>query len=377
MKKRVCFSLALGIGMTYCLAAVHGAEPPNNPDTQLPIASDKKIEQNDEPAKLAVEMPPFLKTKLVAMFEKGQFPFDAKEGQPQIEYRLFKPNVVPTKKYPLIIWLHGIGTDETTFRNVGQLKHLDTTIFKYLESRDPYPFYLLAPQLPYPYPSWVTVVNAAQNTVLLPKNETAFVQNATGFVPYDFLEKIIDQLLAQNPIDPENICIVGISSGATDAWEITRRNPQRYATLVSLASFRDSLSDLDQLKNLSVWSFHAKEDRPEAAELLISKLNDAGGWGYFTVTPGHPLDIHDCWNDAFKQQYGLLPWILNQKRGVHRPKNFFGDYWPQLVIAGISLICVLAIRQENRRKRRAKSSQSETSNTSTNDNSIAPENLGK
>ena len=63
-------------------------------------------------------------------------------------YRLFEPAYGSSgEKYPLIVWLHGIGEVEIDgLENLGQLKWLGS-IFK-TARREDYPFFLLAMQCP-------------------------------------------------------------------------------------------------------------------------------------------------------------------------------------------------------------------------------------
>ena len=142
----------------------------------------------------------FEATKLISWFDEGQFSKTLQTGETSsIPYRLFRPNADgENRQYPLVVWLHGYGVDEKNLPNVGQLKHLQL-VFRDLDHREKYQFYLLAPQN-VSGTSWYENHLSEQ----APNEEVAM-----GDLTLDLIEEVIGKY----PIDPDRVTLVGISSG--------------------------------------------------------------------------------------------------------------------------------------------------------------------
>jgi pimeloyl-ACP methyl ester carboxylesterase len=181
----------------------------------------------------------------------------------------------------------------------GQLRHLDSLIFRDLESREKYPFFLLAVQCPRDregkWIQWFEMYgegNADPNAI----------EPAAGAV------RILDVICAEYPVDSARIYLCGVSSGGTATWELALRYPDRFAAVVPLAS-DGTTSNLTPIKSVPVWAFHSEGDKPEGDRQTISNLKGLGGICHLTEVPGKE---HSCWYAAF-QDYGLLDWMLLQK----------------------------------------------------------------
>ncbi|MGL6193705.1 MAG: hypothetical protein ACRC2T_02645, partial [Thermoguttaceae bacterium] len=74
-----------------------------------------------------------------------------------INFRLRMPEkTISGKKYPLLIWLHGVG--ESGDDNTRQLSHIQSTI-EFLAGKNSMDFYLLATQCPADNTSWATSIS--------------------------------------------------------------------------------------------------------------------------------------------------------------------------------------------------------------------------
>ncbi len=69
-----------------------------------------------------------------------------------IKFRMLSPDCIePGKKYPLIIWLHGVGESGTD--NTRQLSHIQSTI-EYLAGKNKLEFFMIVTQCPKDNRAW-------------------------------------------------------------------------------------------------------------------------------------------------------------------------------------------------------------------------------
>lgn len=210
-----------------------------------------------------------------------------------INYRLFVPDVKPGRNYPLIVWLHGYGEHGTD--NANQLKYLDALIFKPPREKDQYPFFLLAVQCPPDMGAWLGSRRQGRDMLEVTK-------------------ELIDELAATRPIDVDRVCVAGVSAGGYACWSFMLRYPTIFAAGAPLASHGRSGSDIAKIAHIPIWTFHSRDDRRSSvkgARQTVALLTGAGGDVFLTEIDSSK---HDCWTAAFNE-YGLLDWLLAQKRG--------------------------------------------------------------
>lgn len=288
-------------------------------------------------------VPSFLTQDLIEVFEAGTYTFNGESVDGLIRYRLFKPsNQKSGSTIPIIVWLHGFGSDECDNINLGQLKYLQTLIFNDPKHPEKYPFFFFAPQLPKNYSSWS--FNPSKK------------QTADGQIPLDAVMGILDDLIAKEPIDRDRIYLAGVSAGATDCWNLAIRYPEVFAAVAPLASQPSELERMGRLCAVPIWAFHSTDDHPELVRTAIAALNSLGGYCTLTEIPG---SAHNCWNEAFTQ-YGLLGWLLERRRGspitprpswITRGRLLIYETWPQALTIGIAATCLLMWRRRTYRRR--------------------------
>lgn len=131
--------------------------------------------------------------------------------------------------------------------------------------------------------------------------------------------------------DPERTYLTGLSLGGYGAWELGRRDPQRWAAIFIAASGVfwsyeperwqqvDTLPEeyARSLIHTPIWLFHGVEDNvvvPRQSELMFDALKTAGGhvrlWLYQSLH-------HDSWTRAYNEPE-LPRWLLAH-RLVHPP----------------------------------------------------------
>lgn len=222
------------------------------------------------------------------------------------KYRLHVPDQIEAaKKYPLIVWLHGCG-DERGWDNTSQLQYMEKTIFSGKTAIE-FQFYLLVPQCPLIPGVWFQHITLKDKKAENSDNDMLTV-----------VSKLIDKTIAENPVDPDRVTLVGISCSASTCLEMGVREPQKFAALLPLSLGGIPVQQLSVLPHCPIWIFNNSFDEymdessfgQLASSVAIAKSEGAN----IAQTILHEPDWkHDSWSIAF-QQYDLLTWLLQQSR---------------------------------------------------------------
>jgi len=189
----------------------------------------------------------------------------------------------PTKKWPVILFLHGAG--ERGLNDMALLrKH---GIARVAAERD-LPFITVSPQCP-PDSWW-----ADYRPELL---------------------ALLDHVLGGYRADPARVYLTGLSMGGFGSWHLAAENPTRFAAVVPICGGGVWAYGFPQrvvaLKGTPVWAFHgAKDPAVPLAEsrILVDTLKAAGGNVRFTV---YPEAGHDSWTETYDNPE-LYAWLLDQ-----------------------------------------------------------------
>ena len=214
-----------------------------------------------------------------------------------LPYRLLKPENAASKKFPLVIFLHGAG--ERGNDNEVHIKHI-MEVFGNPENRQKYPSYVLAPQCPANI-MWAS--HTSQNNRLVMKQ--------TPTRPMALLISLIEKIEKDFSIDPNRIYVTGLSMGGYGTWDLLARFPQKFAAAVPICGGGDPAT-AGSFRHVPIWAFHGTLDRIVPAtqsRIMIKALQDAGGAPGYTEYP----DIgHDSWTNAYRDPY-LLPWLFSRQ----------------------------------------------------------------
>ena len=212
-----------------------------------------------------------------------------KDGR-TIRYRLYAPeHPKPGKTYPLVVWLHGIG--ESTGDNVNSLAHLHH-IIPMLTGPGKRDFYLLVTQCNPIETHWTNNSRPARDTFA-----------------------VIDDLMANRPIDPNRVSIAGLSSGADGVWDFARQRPGLFCAMVPLVFWNPwAVSDVEshpELKKIAVWAINSDEVSTRQIRPALKNLKKAGCNAYYTEfgTGGE----HNAWKPAMLQA-NIFAWLIEQER---------------------------------------------------------------
>lgn len=207
-----------------------------------------------------------------------------------LPYRLFVPaNYQSTNKYPLVMFLHGVGE-----RGTDNMVQVTTTIgflnFISQSNQAAHPCLLVAPQCPTNNDAvWADAIRRTQLLGLLTNLETRF------------------------SIDLDRIYITGLSMGGVGSWDQITHGPTVYAAAVPMSGGGD-LTLAPAIKDVPAWNFHAVNDSiadVNFSRFMVNAIRFAGGNPIYTeyATGDHPI-----WSIAYYTP-GLVDWVMAQRRG--------------------------------------------------------------
>lgn len=212
-------------------------------------------------------------------------------------YRLFIPSGYDkTRKYPLVLALHGSGERDTN--NTSQLTANQLATAWTADSvQNRVPHFVLAPQCP--------------------KGSTWVYYGKPGdAVPFsgtlNIVLEIVDSLAREFSLDADRNYLIGLSMGGYASWDLAVRFPDRFAAVVPICGAGDT-TKAALIKDLPIWAFHGDMDlsvNVSGSRNMIAALKRAGGDPIYVEYAGVG---HDSWTRAMKEP-GLFPWMLAQKR---------------------------------------------------------------
>jgi predicted peptidase len=187
-----------------------------------------------------------------------------------------------TKRWPLVIFLHGSGERGADLKKVA--KHGPP---KLVEAGKAFPFVLLSPQCP--EGKWWDVAA---------------------------LDAWLDEVVRTYRVDADRVYVTGLSMGGYGAWAWAQHAPGRFAAIVPICGGGEP-KEAAKLSRLPVWAFHGAKDPsvPVAqTEEMIAAIKEAGGEPRVTV---YPEAAHDSWTETYANDE-VFAWLLAQRRAVSK-----------------------------------------------------------
>ena len=197
-------------------------------------------------------------------------------------YLAYKPkpyDSLSSKKWPLLIYLHGrsaSGTNLNSVRRYGVPFYMDRGMV--LDA-------VVAPQCP-SGKKWET---------------------GDWFTPF------YNDILKKYNIDTTRIYLTGMSMGGFGAWSLGLKYPGRFAAIVPFCGGHFNEAAIAQLKDVPIWVFHGSADTQvpfRRSSELVEVLRNAGGTPKFTVLKGAGHDIHHGFSDE-----RIYQWMFKYRRG--------------------------------------------------------------
>ncbi len=235
-------------------------------------------------------------------FKKFQFIRDSDT----LPYRLLIPvNYDSTKKYPLIIFLHGSG--ERGNDNSSQLNH-GGNLFTTDSIMENYPAIVLFPQCS-ARGTWANMIS--RRDTIAKKRTIEFPKGLPPKTDMKLLMLLIPELETDYAIDKKRIYVGGLSLGGMGTYDLVNRMPKTFAAAFPICG-AGNLSNAKNMKRTSWWIFHGQKDSSvyvEYGKTMADALEKAGAKVKLTI---YPEDGHNSWDDAFKEP-GLFAWMFKKK----------------------------------------------------------------
>lgn len=207
--------------------------------------------------------------------------------------------IQPGVKYPLVVFLHGSG--ERGKDNDKQLTY-GASIFSNPANMDKFPSFVVFPQC-----SEKTWTARFSEESFMPGAKTPQISKQE-----EAIMDMIDNLVAEYPIDSDRIYLVGISMGGIATYDLACRYPEKFAAAVPICGAVNP-ERLNHAKDVSFMIFHGEEDDeiPSICGREAYKaLSSAGAIVDYVEFAG---EGHECWSSAFNYPT-LLPWLYSQTK---------------------------------------------------------------
>lgn len=228
------------------------------------------------------------------------------QGKDSLRYRMLLPEHYDgSKKYPLILFLHGAG--ERGNDNEIQLVH-GADLFLRQDIRRDFPAIVVFPQCPV-NSSWASFKITTDSSG---KRNFALENNLPPTTPMLLLEALVDRLTQDLSIDKKRMYVGGLSMGGMGTFEITRRNPKLFAAAFPICGATDP-STAATVKKMSWWIFHGAKDDvvpPQSSTQMAEALRKLKADVRFTL---YPEANHNSWDSAFAEK-DLLPWMFSKRK---------------------------------------------------------------
>jgi predicted peptidase len=212
-------------------------------------------------------------------------------------YRLMKPSGYDaTKKYPLVLFLHGAG-ERGTDNNKQLVAGLN--ILADPKRIDRYPCFIAAPQCPRS-DKWVDVDWEADHHVMKDRPTPSL----------SMALEIVGELQKEFSIDTDRLYIIGYSMGGFGTWDAIQRYPGLFAAAVPVCGGGDETA-ARRIIHVPIWVFHGMLDdivKVSRSRNMVNALVRAGGVPRYTE---YPAINHFCWGLAFSDTT-MLDWLFNK-----------------------------------------------------------------
>ncbi len=237
-------------------------------------------------------------------YQKRTFAYAADKTLP---YRVLYPeNYDRTKKYLLILFLHGAG--ERGNDNRRQLIH-GSKMFLNADNRNRYPAIVLFPQCP---------ENSFWANTKMDRTKTPvsfeFDYDAAPNWPLDAVNRLVDSVMAHEAIDADRVYVTGLSMGGMGTFEMVHRWPARFAAAMPICGGGNTTAYDKRVKDIAFHVYHGDKDAVVDVALSRNMTQRLRDLKVKTVEyTEYPGVNHNSWDNAFADP-DFLGWMFRQQR---------------------------------------------------------------
>ncbi|MBQ3064148.1 MAG: prolyl oligopeptidase family serine peptidase [Clostridia bacterium] len=201
----------------------------------------------------------------------------------------YPKNYDSTKRYPVILFLHGAGTrssDITVLKN--------NFFFKSSEKFLDLGFITVAP----------------------------LCERETWCDHFETLARFTKTVFAAPDTDPARFYLTGNSMGGYGTWQLAISHPELFAAIVPVCG-GGMYWDAGRLVNVPVWAFHGEKDSlvlPAESKIMVERVNQCGGNARLTL---YPEAGHDAWTPTYTNRE-VYEWLLSHQN--ENAKTLVNEY---------------------------------------------------
>lgn len=209
-----------------------------------------------------------------------------------IPYLLFVPedyNADSAKKWPLMLFLHGLGECGNGGSEIEKVKVHGPPSF--VDSRPDFPFIVVSPQLPPPAGQLKDVPRAWKA---------------------DQLIRLVDHVHKNLRIDRTRTYVTGLSMGGFGTWRLVAAHPDRFAAALPICGGGEPEEMACALSRVPIWAFHGALDQvvpPGKSQEMVDAVRRAGGEVKLTV---YPDVAHNSWKPTYDNP-DVYEWLLRHR----------------------------------------------------------------
>jgi predicted peptidase len=222
-----------------------------------------------------------------------------------LPYRLLLPeNYNSSKKYPLVLFLHGAG--ERGNDNEKQLVH-GAKLFLKEENRKNFPAIIVFPQCP-ANSFWSNVQFKMEDG----KRVLEFQEAGEPTIAMKLAQELLFHIKQTYAVANKQIYVGGLSMGGMGTFEMVRRNPKLFAAAIPICGGGNPAT-ASKLKKTKWWVFHGGKDDVvpvSLSEQMVGALKKVKASVKFTL---YPDANHNSWDPAFAEPE-LLTWLFSQHK---------------------------------------------------------------
>ena len=215
--------------------------------------------------------------------------------QLSLEHNYKASDLASSKKSPVIIMLHGYGSDEND-------------LFSFA-SELPNKYSIISLKAPYPMQPY----GNAWYAIHFDNVDGKWSDDAQAIESRDKVANCIDEIIEKYNVDPNNLTLLGFSQGTILSFSVALSYPEKVKNIIGLsgyineAIFKENYQDND-FKNLNIYSSHGSVDQvipvdwARKTKPFLSGLNIKCEYSEFPV--GHGV--------APQNFYDFKAWLENQ-----------------------------------------------------------------
>jgi len=183
-------------------------------------------------------------------------------------------------KFPLILFLHGIGESGNDLQNL-----IKQSLPKAIEEGLKIPFIVASPQC-----------------------KTFHWWNTKS------LKQFLDEIIKETNPDTTRIYLTGNSMGGYATWALAIKYPEMFAAIAPVCGGGNP-REVYKIKNMPTWAFHGAKDfivPLSKGRRMVKALREAGGNVKFTI---YPDKGHQCWKIVYHTPE-LYDWLLSNRKDL-------------------------------------------------------------